>query len=227
MKNFDAYEIIGIIAPGAVLLYALLLVFPELKGLYTGQGFSVGDLGVFVILAFVAGHLVQAVGEFVERPFWRLFGGMPTDWVNNERRALLDPSQRTRVLEILGRKHKPAAGGRYENWPSIVREVYADAQRAASTARIDAFNRTYGLLRGVSIALVVVTLCVIAQNPGQWKYAALTLLLAALAGYRMFGFGVTYGREVFVQFLALQGAAAKPSPTPAPVAAVMNSPAKD
>jgi hypothetical protein len=66
-SKFNAYEFIGILAPGGTILFGLALIFPELKAVFFEQGFSLGDLGLFVILAFVAGHLIQAVGNALVR----------------------------------------------------------------------------------------------------------------------------------------------------------------
>jgi len=77
--KFDAYEIIGVITPGSILLFGLALVFPDLKALFFAEGFSLGDLGLFLVLSFVAGHLIQAVGNLIESIVWWPLGGMPTE----------------------------------------------------------------------------------------------------------------------------------------------------
>ena len=34
-----------------------------------------------LIFAYVIGHFIQIIGSVLEKGFWRLCGGMPTDWV--------------------------------------------------------------------------------------------------------------------------------------------------
>jgi hypothetical protein len=66
MKKLTFYEQVGIIIPGSVLLFGLLFFFPSLKELLAKDGVSVGQLGIFVLLSYAAGHLIAAVGNFGE-----------------------------------------------------------------------------------------------------------------------------------------------------------------
>ena len=57
--KFDAYEYIGVIVPGTIVLYTVAVLYPSLLlGLTTSL--SLADLGVALVLAFIGGHLVQA-----------------------------------------------------------------------------------------------------------------------------------------------------------------------
>ncbi len=49
------------------MIFGLSYFFPEIGILLHGKEISFGDLGLFVILAYVAGHLAQGVGDFIER----------------------------------------------------------------------------------------------------------------------------------------------------------------
>jgi hypothetical protein len=75
------YEQVGLVIPGAVLLFGLLFYFPALSALLAKDGISVGQLGIFMLLAYAAGHLIAAAGNLLETILWRPFGGMPTNWV--------------------------------------------------------------------------------------------------------------------------------------------------
>ena len=46
-----------------------------------------------MVLAYVVGHLIQALGNLIEQLFWALQGGMPTDWLRTNRHQLLAPTQ--------------------------------------------------------------------------------------------------------------------------------------
>ncbi len=122
MKKFDFYEFTGILVPGVILLYALSLRFPEVTPFMSSQQLSVGDLGLFIVLSYVSGHLVQSVGNFVEWVFWKPFGGMPTNWVIAGRTpGYLNPQQvealPSKVEQILG---GPAAGAMLEIVPGVL-----------------------------------------------------------------------------------------------------------
>src|SRR5262249_34772860 len=69
MKTFDFYEFAALLTPGAVLLYAVSRICPEAAPFIEAKGFTLGDLGLFIMLAYVAGHLVQAFGNLIERAF--------------------------------------------------------------------------------------------------------------------------------------------------------------
>ena len=103
-SKFDAYEIIGVITPGSILLFGLALLFPDLKALFFAEGFSLGDLGLFLVLSFVAGHLIQAVGNLLEVVVWKGFGGMPTDWLIANPDKLIHESQVERLRQAVKRE---------------------------------------------------------------------------------------------------------------------------
>jgi ABC-type Fe3+ transport system permease subunit len=65
-RNFDFYEYAGIIIPGTVLVMALVWLFPEGRALFSKDGVTLGELGLFVIIAYAAGQLVQAIGNGLE-----------------------------------------------------------------------------------------------------------------------------------------------------------------
>jgi hypothetical protein len=93
VKKLTFYEQVGIVIPGSVLLFGLLFFFPSLKDLLAKDGVSVGQLGIFVLLSYAAGHLIAAVGNVLENILWRPFGGLPSDWVVKEKTNLLSDEQ--------------------------------------------------------------------------------------------------------------------------------------
>ena len=97
--KFDPYEYIGVIIPGSVLVVAVSLLFPDLAPLIE-KSLSLGDLGLILVLSFVAGHLLQAGGNIYERGVWMPAGGMPTSWAAKTKTQLLNGDQ----LERLDRK---------------------------------------------------------------------------------------------------------------------------
>lgn len=203
-SKFDAYEIIGVIMPGSVFLFGLALLFPDLKSLFFEQGFSVGDLGLFLVLSFVAGHLIQAAGNLIEGVIWKPFGGMPTDWLIKNPQKLLHDTQVERLRQAVKndfdcdlQRLSPA------QWAAIVREIYAAVQAKGDTTRIDSFNRTYGLMRGVTATLGALTVLALIVTWPAWKPPVLTAFAALIAGYRMVRFGKRYGRELIVVYLRL------------------------
>jgi hypothetical protein len=68
-RGFDYYEYAGILAPGAVVLTGVYLVYSRGLGVGALKDMGVGDLVVATIIAYIAGHLIPAVGNGVEW-FW-------------------------------------------------------------------------------------------------------------------------------------------------------------
>ena len=210
MRSFDFYEFAGVVAPGAVALLGITLVHPELLHARVNLGdITVGGFGVFAILAYVAGHLVQGLGNAIEWAWWRLWGGLPTDWVRTSRHQLLAMAQ-VRTLEAqlgpkLGLLDPPEISSLDARaWFGITRQIYAAVQGAGRANRVDVFNGNYGLFRGVAAALVVVVgLELIAHRTQNRIALVIGLVTIGLALYRMHRFGRHYGQEVFMQFLQL------------------------
>ena len=201
-SKFDAYEMIGVITPGSIVLFGLALLFPDLKALFFAQGFSLGDLGLFLVLSFVAGHLIQAVGNLLETAVWTAFGGMPTDWLIEKPEKLIHQTQIDRLRQAVQSEFGcDLQQAEAAEWAPIVTEMYAAVQAQGDTGRIDSFNRTYGLMRGVTAALGLLAVIALIVTWPAWKPAALVAVGALIAGYRMIRFGKRYGRELVVAYL--------------------------
>lgn len=207
MKQFDFYEFTGILVPGATVLTGAVVLFPGWGLPALIKDTSVGGLGVFIVLAYVLGHLVQAVGNGIESVWWKIWGGMPTDWLRTKPDCLLAPSQLTAlekaVKERLGLDGLQIAHSTAGQWYAVTRQIYAEVAGAGRTARIDVFNGNYGLNRGIGAGLLVVLVIVLINWPVDWMFAGGVTAAFALAIYRMHRFARHYAREVFVQFLQL------------------------
>lgn len=203
-SQFDAYEYISVIAPGAVLSLGVILLWPATKEMFFSSNVSVGELGLFLIIAYVAGHLLQSVGNAIEKALWKCFGGMPTDWVLNEKQTLISAQQRIKLQSIIQHTQNVPV---LENlnagqWYSVVREMYIDIEKAGRANRIDSFNRTYGLLRGIASAFLVLGIIILLHTPAHWDATLWVLALGFLPSlFRMFRFGRSYGRELLLEYI--------------------------
>jgi hypothetical protein len=202
-RTFDFYEYAGIVIPGAVLVVALVWLFPESRALFSKEGVTLGELGLFVIIAYAAGQLVQAIGNYLEWAWWKPWGGMPTGRVLSGK--LLTTEQHQRLLEAL----RPALGGvdpsklPEPERRAIVREVYAEVLSAGKAARIDTFSGSYGLMRGLAAAFVVIFPLAMVAGKGAAVLGTL-IVLFFLAIHRMHRYSQHYATELFLQFLALR-----------------------
>jgi hypothetical protein len=241
MKSFDFYEFTGVLVPGAITLVAVLLIYPHMRTTLFSSDLTVGDLGLFVVLAYAAGHLTQAVGNGVEWLWWRAWGGMPNDWVRSQKHSLIADAQRqalqTRLSSKLGLQTSIDPAMSAGAWRSITRQIYAEVAAQSRAGRVDIFNGNYGLNRGIASALLIgLVLLLFAHGLMYWQIALVVLVSAGVALYRMHRFGAHYAKELFVQFLPLpsgsgsaaatiaQSVPATPQPTPVnPPAAQTNT----
>lgn len=209
MKTFDFYEFTGILVPGAVTLVGVLLIYPQFHTTFFSSDISVGDLGLFVVLAYAAGHLTQAVGNGIAWLWWQAWQGMPTDWVRTRHHHLLAESQ-VRALqaklssELNEQTMIDAATLTSRSWYSLTRQIYAALAAQSRSSRVDMFNGNYGLNRGIASALLIgMGLLLFVHGFIYWQTILIILVSVGVALYRMHRFGVLYAREVFVQFLQL------------------------
>jgi hypothetical protein len=87
---------------------------------------------------------------------------------------------------------------------AVVREVYAEVLTAGRAARVDTFNGSYGLMRGLAAALVVFfVLALVAGKAALILGTIVVLLLLAL--HRMHRYSQHYATELFTQFLVVKG----------------------
>jgi hypothetical protein len=199
------YEQVGIVIPGSMLMFGLVLYYPELKLLTTKDSMSVGELGLFVLISYAAGHLIAAVANALEGLFWNILGGMPSDWVTRDPPSLLSAEQVENLRVKVGTRlnvtiAKIADLDRKKWWP-VSRQIYADVAKNGKPDRIDTFNGTYGLNRGLASACLV--LAVVALAHADWLIAVGLLVAAVIHSYRAYRFGVHYARELYLQFLVL------------------------
>jgi hypothetical protein len=209
MKSFDFYEFTGVLIPGVIVLYVSSLIIPEISFITLDKSISIGSLGLFVILSYVAGHLIQAFGNLFENIFWRFRGGLPSDWPRSKISFLLADLQignlENQVQELLAiSPTRTIANFNKQEWFAITRQIYAAVQSAGKSQRVDTFNGNYGMFRGAASAFLFCSVLSLSMLPGGWKVLVFLSGCTLLAFYRMHRFGVHYARELFVQFLQLE-----------------------
>ncbi|UAJ12439.1 hypothetical protein [Polymorphobacter megasporae] len=204
-KGFDPYEITGIIIPGTVLTLLLAAEASPFRSMLGSDGLTVGDLGLFVLIAFVFGHLVQALGNLIELAIWPRCG-LPTNLVLEESQSLVSPAQRGALQAgVTAMEGEPAniTGLNRDVWRAITTRAYARVRTAGRSMRIDIANRTYGLCRGLVAALTIALLwCIYAHRDQPGLLAALALMIVA-AVWRMRRAGIHYARALFLEFIDL------------------------
>lgn len=197
--SFDFYEYAGIIVPGSVLAFGGMWLAPELREYLGPEGFTFGELGLFVVLSYALGQLVQGVGNTVEWALWLPLGGLPNKRVLDG--ETLTKQQHARLMAFLREDGIIGETVSKAEARAAIREVYARVAAAGQSARIDKFNGIYGMLRGLSAALILLTIaCAIVGT--DWQYVLLATFSTLISLRRMHRFGWHYGRELAVVYLA-------------------------
>lgn len=217
MRRFDFYEFAGVIAPGVVILLAAGLIWPEYLGSIHKLDLTLGGFGLVLVLAYVTGHLLQAIGNLLESVWWKVQGGWPSDWPCMGKGDLLSEPQVAKLQEQI-RKDLGFSGVTLgpdlpaRAWRPIFRQICATVRAAGRDDRSHTFNGNYGMFRGIGSAAIVSTIAVlVAQGWEAYPLALAFLIGAGLAFFRMHRFAKHYACEIYVQFLALaQGKGDKP-----------------
>lgn len=210
MKTLSYYDTLGVVTPGALVLIALALVYPDVRQLATSKEFTIGELGLFIVASYVLGQLIQGVGNLLETVYWLTRGGMPTDWIRRGTGGLISKAQRDALLNQLPAKlnlpsplemDEMSAG----EWRGVTAQMYAALAGSgqARVGRIDTFNGNYGLHRGLACGTLVGLVLIVFQGFLTWWIVAVLLAAFVLSVARMHRFGQHYARELFVQFLDL------------------------
>lgn len=205
MRTPEYYEFAGLLAPGSLVLVGLLMVYPGLKEILMSEHLSFGGFGIFLIFAFILGHVMQAIGNLLELGWWRLQGGMPTNWVliensekilSNEQKVLLEKALRKK-LKINVRNIESVTFG---TWGKITRQIFIHINKDKEPKRVIVFNGSYGLSRGLVVGFAFITIYAAVYGAGI-STVLLTASCALLALYRMNRFAIHYAQELFSTFL--------------------------
>ncbi|MFG6580979.1 hypothetical protein ACGYK1_16400 [Sulfitobacter sp. 1A13191] len=204
--NFDAYEFVAVIIPGALPTLAASLLVPEVAAVLSTEGVELGEFGIFLIVSFVVGHVVHMFGNGIEALEDRLGVGRSSLLFSPTRRPVT-PDQWVRFEQVLqARSNASGVNLSHDTWFSTAREIYSQLNAEGRTRRLDAFTRTYGLCRGmVAGSLLTSLLILLLGGLMKWHLALLVFGLIAVPLYiRMRRFSALYAGELISQFLALK-----------------------
>jgi len=205
-KEFSFYEFTGTVIPGATLILGLAFAHYPLREFFVSDKFGAGHLGLFLVASYIAGQLVQGIGNILEKLLWA-FRGMPSSWIRRAKPPYLSDIQTKRLREVLttllGHEVGPLKNLDARACRGITGQLYAKLEKEGRNHRIDIFNGNYGLFRGIASALLVVV-TVISVKHGFWTQpTAIMASIFFVALMRMHRFGVHYASEMYRQALSL------------------------
>ena len=207
MKEVTLYEILGVLAPGVVLTVGILTIYPEVAPIITREEFTIGNFGLIVLMSYITGNLVAAFGNWLERLWWKLGAGSPTERARKRDAGILTRREQDAVQEKLVQIRILTAGESINDlaqadWWGVTRRIYTDIERCGVTRRIDVFNAQYGMNRGIAAAIIIlIGIVQVRFGFGFWKLQLVLIAGTMLALYRMGRFSRYYATELFRQFL--------------------------
>lgn len=215
MKELSLYDILGVLAPGAVVTVGIITLFPEAAAVLANKNFTVGEFGIVLLVSYVVGNLVAGLGNFLERAYWRMRGGDPTDCAIKKDGMLIHPREHQALQEKLQAKQlirtdEHLADLHPRDWKGITRRMYLELENRKATRRIELFNAQYGMNRGIAAGFIVlVALVAFHAGLAAWRIELILAVCTALACYRMERFSRYYTGELLRGYLTA-GEASRP-----------------
>lgn len=223
MRKFDFFEFVGIIVPGGVFLLLLAYFIPSLRGVILTESVSVNllGLGIGFIVVYGVGRLIEAVGGFVIRTWWRMWGGKPTDWMSMKNQKAFPKEWKELIVKEMGIRNakKDIPLERWKNYVNEIRAIVSHTEKCYQ--RVYIFLGNSHLFRG----LATVGLFYIVAQIGKWLLGNITtkqkflswefwwnidfglvllgLGVVALCFHQIYRFGKNYANELFSQYVSL------------------------
>jgi hypothetical protein len=221
---FSVYDFFGYLSAGFVLLVGLAAAFTG-SNAWEKSPTTIVTL-LLIVLAYSSGQVVANVaGHVIER---RLVGG----WLKSSTQILFAPAETGPVARLFPGYFRPlpeaqqravlnvaAKSGIAGPGEGLFFHCFARVKREeAVMARLNTFLNLYGFCRNMSVALVVVAVCLGAGSaagsahtgsvvsPGWWVVGS--LVIAAGLFYRYLKFFRLYAVEVYVSYADIAGASA-------------------
>ena len=216
-REFSFYEFVGILLPGVSLLLGLAVINDEFRGLVTNENFNVAKFGLFVLAAYLTGHIVQGAGNLVDDLLIRRVIGKPTHWITWKHPPYLSAVQvkelpgalRTLLGHDVGDLRKLSK----RDTDGIRGQLYAKLQELKRTERLDIFNGNYGMFRGIWAGLLLTLVASVAEHGWRNRITIIVAVVLFFAVLRFFRFGWHYAAELYRQAL---NAAQNPNPKEQP-----------
>ena len=196
MKNVDFYEFVALVIPGSVFLVGFGYLFDtrQFHDLLAPQTF--GNLSIHLLLAYVIGHLLQAIGNWIEAVYWRPWRGMPTDWPISRNGTSQSTRARSSLVKFCGYDKLDDAVD-LDTWRGLVAQARSTIYAAGRSGRLQFFNGNYGMFRGLLAAEGTLAVLALWAPVDRSRFYPLALLVIGLTGYRMHRFSVHYAREFY------------------------------
>jgi hypothetical protein len=217
----SVYDFLEVIIPGGFFCAVLMLIYHHSASINLNE-WTIGSLGVFLVMAYAVGHLVQTLSNMIEVFYWRAVGGMPIDWVRSGKKNLLSEAKvkeleahiRVKLRQGSGFKIKEIDGG---SWYYTCRQMHAMVVEHRPAQRAVHLEASYAINRGLACAVFALSVIYLLNDPFSSPveiqemdlnhlYLGIAIVLTGVLTLgRMQRFCVQYALELFAQFVLLPG----------------------
>lgn len=195
-KELSLYEFAGVLIPSVILLFFTELLIKHAYHLAIIDFSKLGESIVFLAVAYGVGHVLHSIGNLLELLLWKIFGGMPTNWLTRKPRfkqKLLDKHDTKKTIEKIYKNFSESENKDYGQL------VYTYLLAKNLTGKIDIFNANYSMFRGLTVAFVI--LGILTLGLFNLQYALIPFVLGVLSFYRMFLFAKLYAKEIYRTYM--------------------------
>lgn len=103
---WDAFDLLGYLVPGAVLLLGLIYLFDNIHDLFLKDDIRAFRLLMFLVVAYIAGNVLHGLaGEFIEKPILAHRSGFPQAVVIEKKQELISELERERLKTSITRRY--------------------------------------------------------------------------------------------------------------------------
>lgn len=195
-KELSLYEFAGILIPSVILLFFTELLIEHAYHFKIIDFSTLGESIIFLTVAYGLGHVLHGIGNLLESLLWKIFGGMPTNWLTGKPRfkqKLFDERDTKQIIEKIYSVFGELKDKDYSQL------IYTELFAKNLTSRIDIFNANYSLFRGLTVSFII--LGILTFGLLSRYYSLVPFGLAMLALYRMILFAKLYAKEIYRTYL--------------------------
>jgi len=170
----ELYDIISKIIPGG-LVYAPILYYDLLP-----NADSISSEVVALIIMYVLGFLVDAIGYFIQRPLYWTFGGLPSQKLLSGGSFSKISIHNLDVLNVYIERTYPQKDIADKNW---LFNTINTIVRAKESKRIQSFYEGYIAARNILVASILVLIIVLVKQ-FNWLVLGIGVSVLLLIWYR-------------------------------------------
>jgi hypothetical protein len=216
-EKFEFYEVLGVLVPGVLLVYALLVCFPGTTSLVPPKMSETVNAIGFTAMVIFLGQLVQAVASLLEGPLYKTWGGPPSE---RALRSGLGPRYLPSATAMRIRTKLKEVAGEHATDRDLF--IYAIGRaETANSARVSKFNALFAYDRALLVLCLAAIMLIISSGfvgalatLPYWKVAlfgGVAILVFVLVWHRTRQRAYYYVREVLlIAERSLDSAAALP-----------------